>query len=240
MVKLSYDDYFSFCKEFSTILRNIFPCSDQEWTTARELVILNPSNEVTLHTKRDTYVYLEDNTTLRLLVNYIDTQLIDVSSIKYFFDTDEIEIYGTDGALTAKPDSIYQLRQLWTRNIRNIPKEKVQKYFDLLQILFLSSKTAYFNPKLSSDLISDNNSDLSDSNLDLLSSNPSDDLSHLKAILNSPTNNLTFEQRYGNPILSQNLRQALNDARGDREFNFITPSQLPRHFKYTVYTDPIP
>ena len=225
MVKLSYDDYFSFCKEFSTILRNIFPCSDQEWTTARELVILNPSNEVTLHTERDTYVYLEDNTTLRLLVNYIDTQLIDVSSIKYFFDKDEIEIYGTDGALTAKPDSIYQLRQLWTNNIRNIPKEKVQKYFDLLQILFLSSKRAYFNPKLSSDLISDNNLD---------------DLSDLKAILNSPTNNLTFEQRYGDPILSQNLRQALNDARGDREFNFITPSQLPRHFKYTVYTDSIP
>lgn len=152
MAILTYEELFNFTKEFSKAFEALLSSNMRDWSTVNSITIRGNNNDIVISCYFRTIEYTDSSNSLKDLKDFISNKLIDVGRIKFHFDRDEIEISGNNGSIYKRKNGKYELHSPRSNEKRIVTSERVEKYFDLLENLILSSKKAFILEKSKSGL----------------------------------------------------------------------------------------
>ena len=151
MAILTYEELFDFTKEFSKAFEALLSSNMRDWSTVNSVTIRGNTNDILISCYFRTIEYTDSSNSLKDLKDFISNKLIDVGRIKFHFDRDEIEISGNNGSIYKRKNGKYELHSPRSNEKRIVASERVEKYFDLLENLILSSKKAFILEKSKSE-----------------------------------------------------------------------------------------
>lgn len=152
MAILTYEELFNFTKEFSKAFEALLSSNMRDWSTVNSVTIRGNNNDIVISCYFRTIEYTDSSNSLKDLKDFISNKLIDVGRIKFHFDRNEIEISGNNGSIYKRKNGKYELHSPRSNEKRIVASERVEKYFDLLENLILSSKKAFILEKSKSEL----------------------------------------------------------------------------------------
>lgn len=147
MAILTYEELFNFTKEFSKAFEALLSSNMRDWSAVNSITLRGNTNEIVISCYFRTIEYIDSSNSLKDLKDFISDKLINVGRIKFHFDRDEIEISGNNGSMYKRKNGTYELHSPNSNEKRTITPERVEKYFDLLENLILSSKKAFILEK---------------------------------------------------------------------------------------------